>query len=265
MTRDAALPLRAETRSRRYLAPAIPFVVFLGAWQLLTHLAIFPASSFPSPLKVLSGLMHLATDQGLLGALGVTVYRVLLGGAIGLTIGLAFGALVAVSRRIAYAVEPVTSFFQSIGEVGWLPVLVLWLGFNERPIIAVIAYTVMFPVFFGTVAGISGLPKNLVDSVRTLGAGRLRLITEVMLPGALPAIITGFRTGMGFGWRTVILAELLVGGEGLGVLLFEGREFFRPDWIIAEMLVIGCAWMLLDARVLVPIERNTVERWGLVR
>jgi NitT/TauT family transport system permease protein/taurine transport system permease protein len=70
---------------------------------------------------------------------------------------------------------------------------------------------------------------------------------------------------MGFGWRTVILAELLIGGQGLGVLLFEGRQSIRPDWIMVEMVIIGLIWLVLDGTLLKPLERRTVERWGLLR
>lgn len=252
-------------RLRRSVLAALPFLVLLIIWESVSLAGVFPPSSLPPPTKILDSLVYLIREEELLQALGWTVYRVFLGGALGLGIGLALGILVALSRKLAAILEPVTSFFQSIGEVGWLPVFILWFGFNDRPIVIVTAYTVMFPVFFGTVSGIGGIPAHLLDSVRTLGGSRRHVLGEVMIPGALPGIMTGFRTGMGFGWRTVILAELLVGDRGLGVLLFQGREFFRPDWIIAEMLVIGCVWLTLDALVLMPVERNTVERWGLVK
>ncbi|MCU1432746.1 MAG: transporter permease [Actinotalea sp.] len=245
--------------------PAVPFLVLLAIWEAVVLLGLMPRTSLPLPQDLPAAFVSLLLEHGLVANLLVTLQRVLVGAAIGLAVGLSLGALLALNRRVSDVFSPFINFFQAVGEVGWLPVLILWLGFNSLTITVVIAYTVMFPVFFGTVSGFGAVPRNLTHSIQTLGGGRYRIIREVMLPGALPAIITGFRTGVGFGWRTVILAELLVGGHGLGVLLFEGRQSFRPDWILVEMVVIGAVWLALDGAVLKPLERRTVERWGLLR
>lgn len=249
----------------QHLLPAVPFLVLLLVWEAAVLLGLMPRTSLPLPQDLLPAFRTLTSDHQLLANLLVTLQRVLVGAVIGLGIGLGLGALLALNRRLSDAVNPTINFFQAVGEIGWLPVLILWLGFNSLTITLVIAYTVMFPVFFGTVSGFGAIPANLTHSIQTLGGGPWRIIRDVMLPGALPSIITGFRTGVGFGWRTVILAELLVGGRGLGVLLFEGRQSFRPDWILVEMIVIGAVWLALDGAVLKPLERRTVERWGLLR
>jgi NitT/TauT family transport system permease protein/taurine transport system permease protein len=264
-----ALGLRGRRRLPRFAGRLanglVPFAVILVIWETAVGLNLLPRSVFPAPQDLPGALVSLVTENGLLYSVLLTLERVVLGGAIGLGVGLALGSLIALNRRVSDALSGLINFFQSVGEVGWLPVLLLWLGFNATTIVVTIAYTVAFPVFFGTVSGFETIPKNLTNSIRTLGGGRLQVLREVMLPGALPSIITGFRTGMGFGWRTVILAELLVGGQGLGVLLFEGQQSIRPDWIMVEMAIIGVIWLLLDGAILKPIERRTVERWGLQR
>lgn len=243
----------------------VPFITLLAVWEAVVLLGLMPRSSLPLPQDLPAAFVSLLTEHSLVANLLVTLQRVLVGAAIGLSVGLALGALLALNRRVSDVFSPFINFFQAVGEVGWLPVLILWLGFNSLTITVVIAYTVMFPVFFGTVSGFGAVPNNLTHSIQTLGGGRYRIIRDVMLPGALPSIITGLRTGVGFGWRTVILAELLVGGQGLGVLLFQGRQSFRPDWILVEMAVIGAVWLALDGALLKPLERRTVERWGLLR
>lgn len=247
------------------LRPAVPFVILLIVWQAVVLVGLMPRTSLPLPQDLPAAFVSLVQDHSLLAHLFITLQRVLVGAAIGLSVGLVLGALLALNRRVSDLFNPLINYFQAVGEVGWLPVLILWLGFNSLTITVVIAYTVMFPVFFGTVSGFGAVPPNLTHSIQTLGGGRWRIIREAMLPGSLPAIITGFRTGVGFGWRTVILAELLVGSQGLGVLLFEGRQSFRPDWILVEMVVIGLVWLALDGVVLKPLEQRTVERWGLLR
>jgi NitT/TauT family transport system permease protein/taurine transport system permease protein len=260
-----ARPRRLARMAVRFGKGLVPFAVLLAIWEVAVVANLLPRSSFPAPQDLPGAFVSLVTENGLLGSVLLTLERVLLGGAIGLGVGLALGSLIALNRRVSDALSGLISFFQSVGEVGWLPVLLLWLGFNATTIVVTIAYTVAFPVFFGTVSGFETIPKNLGNSIRTLGGGRVQLLREVMLPGALPSIITGFRTGMGFGWRTVILAELLVGGQGLGVLLFEGQQSVRPDWIMVEMVIIGVIWLVLDGAILKPLERRTVERWGLQR
>jgi ABC-type uncharacterized transport system YnjBCD ATPase subunit len=91
------------------------------------------------------------------------------------------------------------------------------------------------------------------------------IITEVLLPGALPNIVTGIRTGLGFAWRGLIAAEMIATNVGLGYMLFVARDFYRTEVIVLGMIVIGLLWLLIDRLLLAPLERRTIERWGLVR
>lgn len=243
----------------------LPFVVFLAIWQVVAALEIWPETFLPSPLRLPETLVELIETGSLVGNVLPSVRRVVVASVVGLVLGVVLGVGVGINTRVADALTDLYKFLQAIGEIGWLPLLVLWIGFNDTTILATISYTVFFPVFFGTVSGITGVPSNLKNLVATLGGGRRQLIFEVLIPGALPSIISGFRTGMGFGWRTVILAEMLVGREGLGVMIFRAREVFRIDRILVGMIIIGIIWVAIDALVLRPLEARTVQRWGLVK
>jgi NitT/TauT family transport system permease protein/taurine transport system permease protein len=91
------------------------------------------------------------------------------------------------------------------------------------------------------------------------------MLTEVLLPGALPNIVTGIRTGLGFAWRGLIAAEMIATNVGLGYMLFVARDFYRTEVIVFGMIVIGVLWLLIDRLLLAPLERATIERWGMVR
>jgi taurine transport system permease protein len=267
-SRPAARPQarrRLRARAGRLLLKALPFAAIVCFWMLFVALGVLPHRLFPEPYQLPGTFVQLVTGDQLLEDVGVTLVRVLVAGVIGIAAAIAAGAVVSLSSRLADLLQTFIYYLQGIGEIGWLPIIILWLGFNSTTIVVTVAYTVFFPVFFGTTEGFANIPHNLRDSIRTLGGGRLAVAREVVLPGALPSIITGVRTGMGFGWRTVILAELLVGGRGLGVVLFQASESFHPAWIMVEMAVIGVVWLLLDAVLLVPLERRTINRWGLVR
>ena len=258
-------PQHRPPRPPRLLLKAVPFGAILLFWMLFLATGVLPRRLFPEPYTLPGTFLHLVTADQLLENTGITLLRVLIAGAIGLLAAVVIGALVALSSRVADVLQTFFHYLQGMGEIGWLPLIILWLGFNSTTIVATVAYTVFFPVLFGTIDGFASIPKNLRDSIRTLGGGKLAVVREVMFPGALPAIITGVRTGMGFGWRTVILAELLVGTRGLGVIVFQASQSFQPSWVMAEMAVIGIVWLLFDALLLLPLEHKTIERWGLLR
>jgi taurine transport system permease protein len=128
----------------------------------------------------------------------------------------------------------------------------------------IIVYTVLFPVVLNTVLGVRSVPVDMYRAAQCLGASRLRILWEVVLPGALPNIITGLRNGLGYGWRALIAAEMIVGTSGIGFMMFDARRAGSVVEILLGMIVLGLLWYVVDAWILAPIERATGERWGLV-
>lgn len=242
-----------------------PFAVLLAVWQLAAAVGWLPRAFLPPPTALPGAAADLVENGSLLPQIGETLLRVLGGGAVGLSLGVTAAVVLAMLPRVWGALQDVINYLQAVGEIGWLPLFILWAGFNERTVVLTIGYTVFFPIFFGTLSGFRAVPPNLANSVRTLGASRWDVIREVLLPGALPAMITGLRAGMGFAWRTVILAEMLVAQSGLGVMLFNARTFFRVDYILVGMVVAGVLWLATDKLVLQPLEARTIQRWGILR
>ena len=107
------------------------------------------------------------------------------------------------------------------------------------------------------------LRADNVDAARSMGASRPRMFAEVLLPGAMPAIVTGLRVGLGYGWRGLVAAEIIATSAGLGYSIFLAQKFFRTDIIIVGMITIGLLWLVTDRALLAPLERRTVERWGM--
>jgi NitT/TauT family transport system permease protein/taurine transport system permease protein len=123
---------------------------------------------------------------------------------------------------------------------------------------------VLFPVVLNTVLGVRSVPTDLHRAALSLGASRPRILWEVVLPGALPNIMTGLRNGLGYGWRALIAAEMIVGTSGIGFMMFDARRAGSSVEIVLGMIVLGLLWYAVDSWVLAPIERATGERWGLV-
>jgi taurine transport system permease protein len=172
--------------------------------------------------------------------------------------------LVGMNARAHRALWPVLLFFQAIGDIAWLPILLIWFGFGLATMTFVIVYTVLFPVVLNTVLGVRSVPVVMHRAAQSLGASRPRILLEVVLPGALPNIVTGLRTGLGYGWRALIAAEMIVGTSGVGFLMFDARRAGSVVEILLGMVVLGLLWYVVDGWILVPLEKKTVQRWGMV-
>src|SRR5690606_19268611 len=201
----------------------------------------------------------------LLDYLGDSVVRLSVGAAAGMALAIPLGILIGLNKR-AYEVSwPVLLFFLAIGDIAWLPILLIWFGFGLTTMTFVIVYTVLFPIVLNTVLGVRSIPLDMHRAARSLGASPARVVWEVVLPGSLPNIVTGLRNGLGYGWRALIAAEIIVGTSGIGFLMFDARRAGSVVEIMLGMIVLGVLWYIVDAWVLAPIERATGQRWGMVQ
>jgi NitT/TauT family transport system permease protein/taurine transport system permease protein len=246
------------------LAALVPFVPVVALWAVVAESGIFPRVFFPGPMEVIGSFGKLMYNGILPAYLEDSVVRLAAGTAVGMAIGIPLGLLVGLSDRAHKALWPILLFFQAIGDIAWLPILLIWFGFGLTTMTFVIVYTVLFPVVLNTVLGVRSVPLELHRAAQSLGATRARVVWEVVLPGALPNIVTGLRNGLGYGWRALIAAEMIVGTSGVGFLMFDARRAGSVVEILLGMIVLGILWYLVDSWVLAPVERATGQRWGLV-
>ena len=171
-----------------------------------------------------------------------SLIRLFTGAALGMAIGIPLGVLIGTSRWAYRICWPILLFFQAIGDIAWLPILLIWFGFGLTTMTFVIVYTVLFPVVLNTVLGVESVPRDLGRAARSLGASPLRVLWEVTVPGALPNIITGLRNGLGYGWRALIAVEIIVGTSGIGFLMFDARRAGSTTEILLGMIILGLLW-----------------------
>ncbi|MEI7445076.1 MAG: ABC transporter permease [Burkholderiales bacterium] len=247
------------------LRAILPFVPLLAAWWIAAALEVFPKAFFPGPADVVRTFFELIRKGILPEYLADSVTRLAVGAAVGIALAIPIGVLIGTSRRAHAALWPVLLFFQAVGDIAWLPILLVWFGFGLTTMTFVIVYTVLFPVVLNTVLGIRSVPTDLVRAARSLGASPARVLWEVLLPGALPNIMTGLRNGLGYGWRALIAAEIIVGTSGIGFMMFDARRAGSVVEIMLGMVILGVLWYAVDAWVLAPIERATGQRWGMVQ
>jgi len=245
-----------------FLAPLVALVVI---WQAVVTLFDVHAGIFPGVPAVFRAGIEAIRDGSLPMHVAASFARVLVGTGLALLFAVPLGIAMGVSPIVSELLTPVFRFFSVLAGIAWIPIATLWFGYGFGAITFVIFNAVFFIVAYNTLLGVSTIPKPLRHAAASLGAGRWSMLTEVLLPGALPNIVTGIRTGLGFAWRGLIAAEMIATDVGLGYMLFLARDFYRTEVIILGMVVVGTLWLLLDRLVLAPWERATIERWGMVR
>ena len=246
------------------LLPLVPFGLILAVWSIYWAVARPGLETLPGVQDVARAVRDLAASGQLAQNVLASLWRLFLGASLGILTGVVGGFLVGLNRAAAELLNPLVIFFNAISGIVWLPLVIAWLGIGTALAVFLIWNTVFFIVFQNTALGVQLVPEVLEQGVRALGAGRLETLRSVTLPGALPYILTGIRSGLGFGWRALIAAELVGAATGLGQMIFNAAEYHRSDIIIAGCLLIGAIAMALDRWLLRPIERRTIERWGLV-
>jgi len=243
----------------------LPLLVLVVGWELIVRGFDVSQRVFPGVAPVLQAGLESIQDGSLIGHIGASLGRIALGTIIGILLAVPLGILMGVSPAVSTFVTPLLRFFSVLAGIAWIPIATLWFGYGFGAITFVIFNAVFFVVAYNTLLGVSSIPMPLRNAAASLGAGRRQIFMEVLLPGALPNIVTGIRTGLGFAWRGLIAAEMIATNVGLGYMLFVARDFYRTEVIVLGMIVIGVLWLLIDRLMLAPLERATIERWGLVR
>jgi taurine transport system permease protein len=242
-----------------------PFAVLLLLWAVLVPAFDVNPRLFPHLEAVIRAAWESILDGSLINHIWASLVRVAVGTALALLVSIPLGIAMGVSKVVSSFLTPLFRFFSVLAGIAWIPIATLWFGYGFGAITFVIFNAVFFIVTYNTLLGVSTIPMPVRNAAASLGAGRWAMLFEVLLPGALPNIVTGIRTGLGFAWRGLIAAEMIATNAGLGYMLFVARDFYRTEVIVLGMVVIGILWLLLDRLVLAPLERRTIERWGLVQ
>lgn len=251
------------------VAGALTFVAPL-AFLVVIWAVVVPAFEvrpqiFPSVSAVFAAGVAGLRDGTLLTHVATSLARVAIGTVLAIIVAVPLGILMGISKGVSAFLTPLLRFFSVLAGIAWIPIATLWFGYGFGAIVFVIFNAVFFVVVYNTLLGVSTIPMPIRNAAASLGAGRLAMLSDVLLPGALPNIVTGIRTGLGFAWRGLIAAEMIATNVGLGYMLFVARDFYQTEVIILGMIVIGTLWLLIDRLILAPLERATIERWGLVR
>ena len=271
--RTTASGRRPGRASLRRLVLLVQYLVFpVGIfllWQASVELGWLRRNVLPGPIDVVAIWYDLVT-----GATGsaerysgawldhafASTWRVFAGFGWGVALGIFFGLLIGLSRILERVFDPSIQVLRNIPVTAWVPLSLVFFGIGNSPAIFLIGLGAFFPTVVNTVHGVRQIDVTLYKAARMMGANERELLIRVILPGALPSVMTGIRLSMGIAWVLVVVAEILAVRSGLGYLLNDAYQFYRNDVVIAAMLSIGLLGFLSDR--LVVLVRDWLLSWN---
>ncbi len=263
---EAAGESRAAERWRHVWRNIFPFVVVGAMWEAVAWAGIFPKRLFP-PLEQVALSTWQLTISGILPHHAVeTIVRLLSGFALAAVFGVLIGVIMGRSRRAEDILLPLVSIGAPIPGLAYAPLFLLWFGLGNFSSILLVGFVAAFPIIFNSWTGVKAVKEIWVRSALSMGADDKRLFRYVIIPGALPYILTGLRLGLAQAWRILVAVEMLAAVPwGLGWLIFGARKFLNTDAMLAGIAVIAIIGILLEKYVFQKIENYTVVRWGMTK
>jgi NitT/TauT family transport system permease protein len=254
----------AAAPTRRVLILAVLAALWeaLARWQANDLL-------LPTFLQTARALADGLASGELLTNLGVSLGVLAQGYLLGAAGAFVLSALAASTRTGQDLLGTLTAMFNPLPAIALLPLALLWFGLGKASLLFVLAHSVLWPLALNTFAGFQGVPETLRMAGRQYGLHGLRFVCQVLVPAALPAILSGLKVGWAFAWRTLIAAELVFGATagkgGLGWYIFQNRNELYTDKVFAGLALVIAVGLLVEYAVFGTIEKLTVRRWGMQR
>ncbi|WP_421907522.1 ABC transporter permease [Mameliella sp.] len=251
------MPRTRRAVAQDVIAPVAGCLAIGALWGLAAHLTENPVL-LPPPGAVLSALVDILQDE-LVGDILASLYHLVTGMAAGVTLGLVMAFAAAANQWFSDLVEPLVELLRPISGIAWIPLAIMMFGIGEAVPIFLIGYVSVFPIFLNTLAGIRSVDARLVQAARVLGASSMMVQRDVILPAALPMILSGLRLSLGVAWMTLIGAELIGGESGLGWRAFWYEQFFAMNKNLAVILVVGLLGLTFDTAI--RMLKKRLVRW----
>jgi ABC-type nitrate/sulfonate/bicarbonate transport system permease component len=245
-------------RTTVILFPLLSFGGVILIWQIVVKVGLFQELVMPAPWSVAKTFYRFFVDGEFFIHLWASFARIITGFFFGALFGVILGILVGHFRLIEGLLDPLIQALRPIPIAAWLPLAIVWFGIGDKPGIFLIVIGTFFPIFINTVHGVKFTQLILIRAAQMLGATPWRLLLYVILPAALPNIMTGIRIGLGLAWVCVVISELLGVTAGLGFIIWDAQVYLQTDKVIVGMIVIGGMGTLTD-RILLYISSKLLK------
>jgi ABC-type nitrate/sulfonate/bicarbonate transport system permease component len=249
---EANLSILPVRKPSRLMTPFVRTLLVTSA-TVFTTLVIWTVVAafsspwfFPSPLATAKAAITLTESGDLPYAIAVSYFRILTGWIIGCIVAIPIAIVAGRIEIVRMIIDPYFNFFRFVPPIAFLGIAILWFGIGEESKIAIIIYTSLFTVFMNTMAGAASIDENPSRAALSLGANRRQVLTKIVLPSTVPAILVGMRIGMGFSFMSVVAAEMVAANEGVGFLIFNARLFLKTANAFAGIITLGLMGLVAD-------------------
>jgi ABC-type nitrate/sulfonate/bicarbonate transport system permease component len=238
-------------------------VLTIAAWHLLSHYFLNPRL-VPPPASVAVSAWEMLVSLELFEHIGQSLKRIMVGYALGSTLGILGGVLMGCIPWIGKLVDPPLTLIRQVPPVAIIPLAIVWFGIGETSKYVVIFYGVLIVVLINTVAGVRSTPEIRVRAARCLGAGSVRTLMTIVLPSAMPYILTAMRLGLGFSFGAVVAAELIAADTGIGYLIMQSRFQIQIDRMFVGLLSLAVLGAVTD-QLYQLLVRLTMKRFTMTQ
>jgi ABC-type nitrate/sulfonate/bicarbonate transport system permease component len=249
----------AGVRSNRFgsvVAYVRTMAVFIAVWWVVSVWTSNPVL-LPSPFLAIEAFVDLARDLELFMQAGISLGRMLISLALASLLAIPLGLLMGLRRTLDDVVDPVIELLRPISGIAWIPLALFIFGIGNALPIFIMTYAAFFPILLGTVAGVRGVDRGLIDAARTMGVPHGTIVTRVVVPAALPSLLVSVRLGVASSWTAVVAAELIGAPSGLGYAVEWYRELLMTPQVMAFIAMIGVLGYLTDLSLRALAQRFT--------
>ncbi len=239
------------------IEPLLGIAGVLLIWEIASRIAA-NSTLVPPPAKVWTALVAMSGGD-LPQDIGASLLHLVVGYTAGAGAGLALALIAGSSRWSAAVIDPFAEFLRPISPIAWIPLAILLFGIGRAVPVFLIFYASLFPIFVGALDGIRSVDAGLINAARSLGASRWTVVMNVILPAALPSIVSGARLSLGVAWMALVAGEIVGGDAGIGWRILWYQEFFQMDHVMAAILIVGALGLAADG--LLRMLQRRLLRW----
>lgn len=232
----------------------LPIAIII-IWQTLSGLKLISPQLFPSPLNIVKEFLGMVQSGELLHHLKISVQRAAFGFLLGGSLGLVTGLLVGLKKNAEHVLDPSLQMLRTVPHLAITPLFILWFGFGEVSKVLLISLGAFFPLYVNTFLGVRNVDAKLFEVAKVLEFNRLKQITKLVIPSALPNVLLGLRLSLGVAWLGLVVAELMGSSEGIGYMIQDARQFSRTSAVFVGIIIFAVVGKFADSVVRLLEER----------
>lgn len=231
------------------------FIIFTLIIEIILSFNIINAYILPPPSKIISTGYILLQNGQLIKHISISFIRVLSGFFLAFILAFPMGVILGLRPKLYNFFEPVLNFFRNVPPLALVPLIIIWFGIGEEAKMLVIILASFFPIFLNTKKGISSCDSKLIEVGKTFYFSPKDIFFKIILPSASSDILLGVKLALGYSWRAIIGAEMIAASSGLGYLILDGQQLFRPDVVIVGIISIGFLGIFTDYLLKLSIKK----------